>query len=240
MRFYQPKQNAIPLRDGLKIRFKIMIKNKFITLLIHLFVRFLHLTYRYQFIGKENLQKAKENSPFKTYVLSTWHQNLLTTLTTHIGSKYALIVSASKDGDIMTSACESFGHNVARGSSSRGGKEALIEIIKIMKKGMPAAMAVDGPRGPAFKVKPGAIEMARLTQSSVIPVSYYAKRVWCFHKSWDKFKLAKPFTKIVIVYGEPIFISPEVSKEEFEKYQLFIEEQMIQNETIAKNIAIGS
>ena len=209
------------------------MKQFFINLILNLFVRTFHFTYRYQFIGLENIKKAEDQSPFKTYVLSVWHQTMFSTLTSSIGRKYALIVSRSKDGDVIANACKSFGHVPTRGSSSKGGKEALIEVIKIMKTGLPAAMAVDGPRGPFHEVKPGVIEMARLTNSAIIPWSSYPSEKWCFHKSWDKFFLPKPFSKIVIVFGDPIFVPMEINREDFEKLQVYLANKMNEGERLA-------
>lgn len=210
------------------------MKNFLLNLLLNLFVRFFHFTYRYQYIGEENLEIAKSKSPYKSFVISVWHQTMFSTLTSNIGKKYALIVSRSKDGNFIANACKSFGHVPARGSSSKGGKEALLEIIHLMKTGLPAAMAVDGPRGPFHQVKPGIIEMARLTNSAIIPWSSFPSRAWCFHKSWDKFLLPKPFAKIVIVYGEPIFISKEITREKFDSELIRIADKMIEGEVLAK------
>lgn len=194
------------------------MKKFLLTWFLYLFVRILNFTYRYQVIGFENFQKAKDKSPYKTFVVAVFHQNIVSALTYFIGKSMALIVSASKDGEFFTLACEKMGHVVARGSSSRNGKAALLECIKNMKSGYEAAMAVDGPRGPAFVVKPGTIEMARVTKSAVIPFTAVPQNAWHF-KSWDKFRLAKPFSKLTIILGEPIFIPENITEDEFKNYQ---------------------
>lgn len=210
------------------------MKNKLLINLIYSILRFLSFSYRKVYIGVENRQIAKDKSPFKTYVYAVWHQNILSTLLTHTDEKYTMIISASKDGDIMAGAIEKFGHNTTRGSSSRDGKKALISVIKIMKSGFPASMAVDGPKGPIYAVKPGVLEMARLTQSAVIPLSYYSKSFWSFEKSWDKFRLPKPFTTLVCVIGEPIFIGHDISREDFEELQKIIALKIHEGELVAK------
>ncbi len=212
------------------------MKNFLLTALLNLFVRFFHFTYRYQIIGEENLEKAKKSNPYGTFVLSVWHQMMFATLTASIGKKYALIVSRSKDGDFIANACKSFGHVPTRGSSSKGGKEAMIEVIKLMKSGLPAAMAVDGPRGPYHVVKPGTVEMARLTNSPIVTWSSYPSSFWCFHKAWDKFILPKPFSKIVIIYGEPIPVPENLSREEFDKMLTYVADRMIADEEKARSL----
>lgn len=210
------------------------MKEKIINLILNIIVRFFNMTYRYQIIGNENITKAENSNPFKTYVISVWHQTMFSTLTSSMNVKYALIVSRSKDGDFIANACKGFGHIPARGSSSKGGKEALLEVIKLMKSGMPSAMAVDGPRGPYHEIKPGILEMARLTDSPIIPWSTYPSRTWCFHKSWDKFFIPKPFAKIVIVFGDPIFVPKNVSREEFEVIRAHLTQKMNEGEELAK------
>lgn len=211
------------------------MKNKIIINILYLILRLLSFSYRKIYIGTENRKMAKDKSPYKTYVYAVWHQNILSTLLTHTDEKYTMIISASKDGDIMAGAIEKFGHNTSRGSSSRDGKKALISVIKIMKLGFPASMAVDGPKGPIHVVKPGVLEMARLTESAVVPLSYYSKNFWCFNKSWDKFRLPKPFTTLVAVIGDPIFIDPNISREDFEELQKTIALKIHEGEVIAKN-----
>ena len=85
-----------------------------------------------------------------------------------------------------------------------------------MKKGFPGALTVDGPKGPAHVVKPGIIEIARLCQCAILPLSPYAEKSWVFLKSWDQFRIPKPFTRIIVVIGEPIYISEDIERESFE------------------------
>jgi len=201
---------------------------------IYYLVRFLSLSYRYQIIGGENITLAKSTSPYGTYSLAVWHQSMLSTFAYFSTTPHTLIISPSRDGDLMAKSAQRFGHFPIRGSSSRGGKEALQEIIKVMKSGVPAAMAVDGPKGPPRVVKAGVLQMAKLTQSSVLPFSCYASSFWNF-RSWDEFRLPKPFSKIVIVFGKPISISNEALEEEFIQTLDHIKNQLNANELVAKD-----
>jgi lysophospholipid acyltransferase (LPLAT)-like uncharacterized protein len=130
--------------------------------------------------------------------------------------------------------CEKFGHHPARGSSTRGGKKAMIEIVKNMKKGFPGALTVDGPKGPAHMVKPGIIEIARLCRCAILPLSPYAEKNWVFKKSWDQFRIPKPFTKIIVVIGEPIFIGEEIIRDHYDDIAKLVGQKIELGEEIAK------
>lgn len=210
---------------------------KIIAQLIYYFVRLLNLTYRYEFIGLENKIKVREAHPKKTYVYALWHQNLIGAIFSHIGEKFTMVISESKDGELVAVTCEKFGHSPARGSSTRGGKKALIEIVKKVKNGMPGALSVDGPKGPPHVVKPGVIEVARLAQCAILPLSPYPTKYWTFEKSWDKFRMPKPFSKIIVVIGEPIYVGEEIDRSHFENIALKVGEAISLGEEKAKRFA---
>ncbi len=207
----------------------------FVAWFLNFFVRFFHYSYRYRIIGVEHFKDARMKSPFKTCIVALWHQNMFPMLTWCINTRFTTIISKSKDGDFMAYTAETFGHVPARGSSSRGGKEALLEVIKEMKKGLPATMAIDGPRGPIYKVKPGTIEMARQTESAIIPWTCSSSSYWQFN-SWDKMKLPKPFSKIVIIFGEPIWVDKNISTENFTKTQDELAEKIHQLTLTAESV----
>lgn len=207
---------------------------KMIAQLIYFFIRLLNFTYRYEFIGLENKQNARSQSIHKTYAYALWHQNLIGAIFSHIGEHFTMVISESKDGELVAVTCEKFGHLPARGSSTRGGKKAMIEIVKNMKKGYPGAITVDGPKGPPHKVKPGIIEIARLCQCAILPLSPYAEKAWVTTKSWDQFRIPKPFTKIVVVIGEPLFVRDDISRVQFEAIAETLAERISLGEEVAK------
>jgi lysophospholipid acyltransferase (LPLAT)-like uncharacterized protein len=102
---------------------------------------------------------------------------------------------------------ESFGFLTVRGSSSRGGMRALVAARKLMdEQGVGIIFTVDGPRGPRHKVKPGAVFLARLAGSPIVPVRVVMSRAKVFHRAWDKFQLPLPFSKCTIIYGDPVIV----------------------------------
>ncbi len=182
------------------------MKTKLLAYLVHWFVRLLSWSYRFEFQGVENKEAAKKLSPLGAYVYSVWHQNLLATILANTGTAHVCIVSPSKDGELVATTLNLLGHQCARGSSSRGGKKAMDEMIRLISEGYPGAITVDGPRGPAKVPKKGVFEIAKATGVPILPVCSWPENFWCFEKSWDQFRLPKPFSKIIVYFGEPMLV----------------------------------
>jgi lysophospholipid acyltransferase (LPLAT)-like uncharacterized protein len=122
------------------------------------------------------------------------------------------MASRSKDGEIIAGWLERNGYRVVRGSSSRGGSEALREMVRQVRAGRAAALTVDGPQGPPRQVQPGIVQLARLTGGWILPITSSSARPR-FLASWDRYLLPRPFSRNVVVYGEPFPIPAEESAE---------------------------
>lgn len=208
---------------------------KIIAQILYFFIRLLHFSYRYEWVDVENKQKAILSNEKGVYVYAVWHQNFIGSTFVHIGQKFTMIVSGSKDGELVATACKKMGYSPVRGSSTRGGKEAMFEMVKKIKSGLPGAITVDGPKGPVHVVKPGIVEIARLAKCPILPLSSYPVNYWSFEKSWDKFRVPKPFTKIYLVLGAPIYVAENISEVEFEKIRLDIADAINRGEEKAKS-----
>lgn len=202
---------------------KVKLKTRLIAYFYYLTAFVFGLTYRYVYLDLENEEKAKSLSEKGNFVLALWHQNLLGTLCAYTKRKipFVVIVSASDDGEHIAYPIRKLGHVTARGSSSKKGVQALLEAVRKMKTSLPAAITVDGPRGPAKSIKPGIFQLARLSHAPVLPFVCLPESFWSFSKSWDQFRLPKPFTRLVCVYGKPIQVTkisdPEHHEKESEK-----------------------
>ncbi|MDR2676599.1 MAG: DUF374 domain-containing protein [Endomicrobium sp.] len=138
-----------------------------------------------------------------------WHGSELPMLLFNKKNSIVVMVSLSKDGEILSRVLKNFGYLTVRGSSSRGARSALIKIIKYAKRGYSVAIAADGPKGPYHKLKSGVIYIAKKTGLPLIPISCSSKRGITLNKSWDKTLIPLPFSKIVQIYGNPIYVAAE-------------------------------
>lgn len=138
------------------------------------------------------------------YVLALWHGRILGSLMDNFDSRCVTMASQSNDGALAAGIVEGLGLRAMRGSSSRGGRDALREMEGAIAAGAPfAALTVDGPKGPWRKVKPGIIVLARQLGLPIIPVTNTCTRPLLL-RSWDRMVLPRPFSRVVVRYGQPI------------------------------------
>ena len=138
-----------------------------------------------------------------------------------------ILSSPSGDGQIIADVCAEFELEAVRGSSSRKGMSALIALAEMVKKGYDVGITPDGPRGPCYQLNPGPLKLAQITGAHVMPVTIQYERKLTF-KTWDKFQLPLPFSKVRIILGETIHIPRRISDEDFERTRQGIEETMRQ------------
>ncbi len=203
------------------------MKNKILTTLAYFLARLLGATYKFKYINSEYIEEAKKNSQTNSYIFALWHQGLISALFSHSHPPHLIIVSSSKDGDIITHTIEKLGHATARGSSTRGGGSALFKMIKLIKrKSYPCAITIDGPKGPKYKCKPGIIELSNVTKTPIVPLGFKYSRYWEFN-SWDKFKLPKPFSEIQVIYGKPLSF---FERKDFDQCCIEVENNMLKGD----------
>lgn len=159
-------------------------------------------------------------------ILCLWHDELFPLIYFKGKLKIITVVSKSNDGNVLANVIQRMGLETARGSSSRGGSDALRNVIKRINDGICACITVDGPRGPRHKVKKGAIFLAQQTNAPIVPIRIVmekSKRV----NSWDKFQLPIPFSKIHVVCGDAYYISPFLTAQEELNAQCFLLEERL-------------
>lgn len=155
-------------------------------------------------------QVVNQNPPSQRCVYFFWHRNLLILGLQRAGTRAAVLVSSSKDGELIAGPLERLGYIPVRGSSSRQGSQALKEMVRLARS-MTVALTPDGPKGPAGSIHPGVFQIALLAKVPIIVIVPEAKNEWVFN-SWDRFRFPKPFTRIKVVYSEPF---PVGSKDDF-------------------------
>lgn len=150
-------------------------------------------------------------------VFAHWHGDELVLVGYYANRNLAVLASHSKDGSIMAKTLELLGYQVFRGSSSKGGAGGLIGLIRAVRGGSQAALAVDGPRGPIYQVKTGVVELAHRTEKWIVPVRTRCDRAWNFSRSWNKAYLPKPFAQVEVEYGEPVACVPQAEEVDTEQ-----------------------
>ena len=185
-----------------------MIKTFLKTKIIHLIIVLSYRFNRVEIIGENNIKGIY------SFILVSWHGKVLG-LMEHLKHKeYFALVSQSRDGDLIADIAKKFGYNFFRGSSNRGGKEAIKNIDDFFKKNSGAKIIItpDGPTGPEHKVKPGALILSQNSDRPIIPMIVDVKSSWKF-KNWHTFYLSKPFSKMRVVFGEPLYFNKNESIE---------------------------
>ena len=179
---------------------------------------------RIRLIGREHHDWLVRNK--KPYIYCIWHGRILLPIFIHRGEGIQAMVSQHDDGEMIAQTLHRLGYQTVRGSSTRGGQRATIEMIRHLKEGGVAAIMPDGPRGPRHEFKSGAMVIAQRTGAYLLPFTFSASRHIVF-RSWDRFMLLLPFAKSVAVYGRPMHVPKEATAEDLESLRQVMEQRMI-------------
>jgi lysophospholipid acyltransferase (LPLAT)-like uncharacterized protein len=194
--------------------------------LVFVSIRAVSATLRYRWLDH------REAGPVGPVIYATWHNRLVLCL---IGYAYArknnptlglaAMVSASKDGALLSGVLECFGVQPVRGSSSRRGPQALLELTTWAERGYDLALTPDGPRGPCYVVQEGVMSLAQITGLQIIPFSYSLK--WKIQaKSWDRFQIPLPFSRCEMAFGKPVRVPREATEAQRETLRQELERTM--------------
>ncbi len=165
-------------------------------------LRLLTATCRIRFVEGRAGERWRAGTPF---IFATWHSRVLLLPALYRGRRLRVLISRSRDGEMIARLCARFGLDVARGSSSRGGAEALRALTRALAEGTSVMVVPDGPRGPREVVKPGLVALAALSGAAIVPVALGASSEWRL-RSWDGFRVPRPFARCVVRFGEPITV----------------------------------
>ena len=175
---------------------------------------------------KEWMDYLKKGNPV---LLCTWHQQFFSAIRHFQSYKEfnpSLMISQSRDGQIVAGVARRSGWNAVRGSSSKGGKQALKEMIVNLRRSKLAGHIVDGPRGPSGVVKTGIIRLAHAAEAVIVPFFVSTESGWYFN-SWDSFLLPKPFSKVSLKFGEMIKLEKTDRRDQIEIQRKQLEEMML-------------
>jgi lysophospholipid acyltransferase (LPLAT)-like uncharacterized protein len=198
-------------------------------ILIDFFYRIYTSTFRFRFTGVEHFENVRQSHPFGSFVMAVWHQGFFGSIRGMKDTGLTCLISPSKDGEIIARIASKLGYEVIRGSSSRGAAEAREDFYTRMKtvKCCPT-MTVDGPRGPRFVVKSGAVDFARKGGLKILPFAMDSGKRWILSRSWDLGIIPKPFSLVRLEFAPPQKVSADCHGEDFLKAKLELAESLNQ------------
>ena len=191
--------SAYPLKKRLLIRAA--------DLTFFLLIKLIARTIRWQVEGWENWEAANAHGRIPIYTF--WHNRIF--LATYFFQKRRIVVMTSQsfDGEYIARFIQRFGYGAARGSSTRGAVGAIVEMARLMRAGSPAAFTIDGPKGPRYVAKMGAVLLAKKTGQPILPFTITAQHFWQAKRSWDGFQVPLPFSRARVDIAPPIYVSAE-------------------------------
>ncbi|MBI3402042.1 MAG: lysophospholipid acyltransferase family protein [Acidobacteria bacterium] len=168
-------------------------------------------------------------------IMAFWHGRILPATYYFRRRGIVVITSENFDGEWITGIIERFGYGTARGSTSRGGARALLQLARELEGKRPAGFTIDGPRGPARVAQPGAVWLAKATGHPVLPFHLEADRHWTLN-SWDRTQIPKPFSTVAIAMGEPFTVPVDADEKGIETARLLLEQRLGALETRARQL----
>ena len=177
-------------------------------------IRIIGATIRFQTEGSEYVDAIASSGHKPIY--ATWHDRIFVGTYYLRDSGIIFLTSQSFDGEYIARFLRRLGFGAVRGSSTRGGSRALVDMIRLQKRGFAVGFTVDGPKGPRHVLKPGPVMVARKTGDPILPFIITPKRFFTV-SSWDKLIIPMPFTRAVSIYGEPIYVPRDADNDVNEK-----------------------
>ncbi len=173
----------------------------------YLFVSLVGATSRIRWVGRDHLEELERRG--LGFIYAFWHSRQVFFTYTHRGAGVHVLVSRSRDGEIIARVMELSDIVAVRGSSSKGAAAGARELMDLARERKIIGLTPDGPRGPARKSKAGVVFLAQKTGLPILPIANALSRKLVFRKSWDSFQVPLPFSRAFLVCGKPVFVSPE-------------------------------
>jgi lysophospholipid acyltransferase (LPLAT)-like uncharacterized protein len=170
-------------------------------------------TLKYEVEGWENFEAIEKAGKLPIY--SFWHDRIFAGTFFFRNRGIVVITSQSMDGEYIARFIQRLGYGAVRGSSTRGGVGALVEMIRLMRSGLAMAFTVDGPRGPRYEAKKGPVLLAKKTGNPMMPFVVECRRFWTV-KSWDRLQVPRPFSRAKLIIGKPIYIRADADDDAIE------------------------
>lgn len=182
-------------------------------------------TLRITWQGLEKLEEVRKKG--ETVLYAFWHGRLLILTYSYRWQKVHVLISQHRDGEFIARTIQRLGFVPVRGSTTRGGTQAIFQMISKIQDGYDIAITPDGPKGPRYKVQPGVIYIAQRSGLPIMPISSSAQKAWRL-KSWDKFLIPRPFSKTVIILGKPIYVPKDSTEQELNSKTSELEKELLE------------
>jgi lysophospholipid acyltransferase (LPLAT)-like uncharacterized protein len=190
-------------------------------------------TLRWKTEGLEHFEATFANG--HQPIMAFWHGRILPATYYFRRRGIVVITSENFDGEWIAGIIERFGYGTARGSTSRGGMRALIQLKRELAQGHPAGFTVDGPRGPARVAQMGAVWLSKATRHPVLPFHLEADRYWTL-RSWDRTQIPTPFATVALVVGEPFTVASDATDAALDEARVMLEKRLLSLESRAKRL----
>lgn len=224
-----PVRLYVPMKSG-RTRVSLLASRPFVTIrngllagMTALAVRLLLRSLRYEVEGWE---RAKLEGWYgRGVIFAFWHNSLMIPLGHESRRNCRAVMSTGRDGEFAARVVRRFGVGSVRGSTSRGGAPLLLELLRRSERGAIFAVTPDGPRGPRYRFQPGTAYLASRTGLPVVPVGMALSRTWKL-RSWDRFRIPRPFARAVMVFGRPEHLSPDLDRGKLEASRVHLEDTL--------------
>jgi lysophospholipid acyltransferase (LPLAT)-like uncharacterized protein len=180
-------------------------------------------TWRFEVIAEDGATALPWGEGVGADVFCFWHQCVLPCTVYFRRTGATILISRSFDGELITRILGLFGFSAVRGSSSRGAREGLLGLKGVIERGGPAIFTADGPRGPIYQTKMGPIKLAQTTGARIGAFHLEPERAWVM-RSWDRFLVPKPFTRIVVSWARWTEVPRDLAPEDFEPKRVELNE----------------
>jgi lysophospholipid acyltransferase (LPLAT)-like uncharacterized protein len=216
-----------PAKSGVVVPAKLKWHGRLAAWAIYSAITLFSKTWRVRFVDDTGDAKAP-------LIFALWHNRLALCMTAYRDfarvkwpeAGLAAMISASKDGSLLAGTLKFFDVTPVRGSSSRRGRQALLEMTRQLNAGLNAAITPDGPKGPRYKAQGGIVALAQVSGAPIVPVTMRTDRVWKL-KSWDAFQIPMPFAKCEIHFQKPMPVRREASEAEREELRAELERRLM-------------
>ena len=195
--------------------------------IIWLLLMLIGRTWRFEVIAEEGVTPAFHGFDPSREIYCFWHQCVLPCAFYFRSTHATILISQSFDGELITRILNLFGFHAVRGSSSRGGREGLLGLRRVLDENKPAIFTADGPRGPIYKSKAGPVKLAQMAQAPIGAFHLQPENCWTM-RSWDRVLIPKPFTRIVVSWGNWTHVPADLTADQVEAMRQAVDDSLEQ------------